>query len=184
MSHFANSSQHPNVLNFSDDSTLHLPVRDGDFFIFCYFKGMLSNPDDLYRVADIWEMRDGDRVTITNRPCDLPDWFELHPTEVCGRLVYEMMKKLKNGHQPKEKIDGPNIWRVRDGDRLIWMGESRTGYQADLGLLKIFNFSILVLTLMLNHFNILIRTTPDTDAATNTLFLINIRFAFHIGDGK
>mgnify|MGYP000415735177 CR=1 FL=1 len=128
------------VTNFTHDSTLYLPVKEGDFLIFCFFRGLLYKKEEAYTIADIWELRDGDKVTISNRPCDFPDWFQLHPTEVCNRFAHEMMKKLKAGYEPKEVMDGPNIWRLRDGDRLIWMGESRTGYPDDLGLLQVFDF--------------------------------------------
>lgn len=133
-------SDHPNVTNFTNDSTLYLPVKKGDFLIFCPFRGILYKPEEAYTIADIWELKDGEKVTVSNRPCDFPDWFELHPTEVRNRLAREMMKKLETGYEPKEIMDGPNIWRLREGDRMIWMGESRAGYPDDFGLLQVFNF--------------------------------------------
>jgi hypothetical protein len=66
-------------------------------------------------------MRDGDHLTITNRWADLPDWFELHPREVAGSAVREMKKRLDAGYKPNEVMDGPNLWRLKAGDRLVWV---------------------------------------------------------------
>lgn len=66
-------------------------------------------------------MRDGDYLTITNRWADLPVWFELHPLEVADHAVTEMMKRLEAGYKPKEVVDGPNLWRAKAGDRLVWV---------------------------------------------------------------
>ena len=53
---------------------------------------------------------------------DLPPWFELHPTEVCGYAACLMMeKKLKDGYKPTDKTDGPNLWRAVTGDRIVWV---------------------------------------------------------------
>ena len=68
-------------------------------------------------------MREGDTVSITSNIDDLPPWFELHPTEVCGYTGCLMMeKKLKAGYKPTDKTDGPNLWRAVTGDRLVWVG--------------------------------------------------------------
>jgi len=89
-------------------------------------------------MVDLWEMRDGDFVTITNRPDDLPVSFELHPTEVRNALAYQMAAKLEKGYQPPdEPADGPNIWRLKSGDRMAWVGNSRPGQEAVDGILAI-----------------------------------------------
>ena len=54
----------------------------------------------------------------------------MHPTKVCDALVFEMPKKLESGYQPGEIMDGPIIWRLKAGDRLVWVGESRPGRKA------------------------------------------------------
>jgi hypothetical protein len=91
-------------------------------------------------VIDVWALRDGDSITITNRVTDLPAWFELHPTEVQGMLAYEMSRKPKRGQQLGDVIDGPNLWRLLAGDRLVWLGVSRSGYQATNGIIAILDF--------------------------------------------
>lgn len=135
------AKQHPGILRFKEDSTLYLPLRKNDFLLYCYYRGEQAEPDKAYYIADIWELQDGDRVTISNRPCDFPRWFEVHPTEVCGDLVYEIMAQLDGGYQPEDIMEGPNIWRARAGDRLIWVGASRTGYRSDSGMLHIIDFN-------------------------------------------
>jgi hypothetical protein len=102
---------------------------------------ILAAPDRGLAVVDLWEMRDGDHALITNRMEDLPVWFELHPTEVCGRLAYKMMSKLESGWEPGEILDGPNIWRVMAGDRLVWIGESRPDREPCDHVLVIVDFS-------------------------------------------
>ncbi len=82
-------------------------------------------------------MRDGYRVTVTNRPEDFPAWFELHPTEVCNTLVWKMEARIKEGRFPKEPLDGPNLWRLRSGDRVAWVGADRPGRPSVDGILAI-----------------------------------------------
>jgi hypothetical protein len=71
---------------------------------------------------------------------DLPEWFELHPTEVKETLAFDLLRKLEAGWQPPAIVEGPNVWRVRAGDRIAWLGEPRPGYLGDGGLLAILNF--------------------------------------------
>jgi hypothetical protein len=85
-------------------------------------------------------MKDGDWVTITNRVQDLPPWFELHPLEAAGTIVYWMMKKLNDGYQHSEPLDGPNVWRIFAGDRLVWVGPARHGVEAEDGVLGLIDF--------------------------------------------
>jgi hypothetical protein len=93
-----------------------------------------------FKIADIWELRDGDSLTLTNRPADLPLWFDLNPTEVSGLLSYWMKERLDQGYCPKEPIDTPNIWRVFAGDRVVWVGPERDGVHYDNGVLEIVDF--------------------------------------------
>jgi len=32
-----------------------------------------------------------------------------------------MQRKLQGGWQPKDPVDGPNLWRVMIGDRILWI---------------------------------------------------------------
>jgi hypothetical protein len=74
-----------------------------------------------WTIRDFWQLRDGDYLTITNRWADLPGWFELHPLDVANCAWSEMKKRLDAGYEPKEVMDGPNLWRVKAGDRLAWV---------------------------------------------------------------
>lgn len=82
-------------------------------------------------------MRDGEQVTITNRPKDFPVWFELHPTEVCDSLALEMAARIKEGRYPNEPLDGPNLWRLKSGDRVAWVGPERPDRPSVDGILAI-----------------------------------------------
>ena len=126
---------------FERNMTIRLSCRKRDYLLWCGFKGIFSSENDQYTVNDIWQLKDGDFVTITNRQADLPSWFELHPLEVSNSLVYWMQRKLDSGYQPGEITDGPNIWRVLAGDRLVWVGEQRQGVDFDNGVLSIITFS-------------------------------------------
>lgn len=132
-------SEYPPFTVIEGNTTLRWPCREGDFVLWIRWRDILLAPH--VDVIDIWALRDGDSITITNRVADLPAWFELHPTEVQGMLAYEMGLKLKQGHQPGEVIDGPNLWRLAAGDRLAWLGVSRPGYQATNGIIAILDFS-------------------------------------------
>lgn len=82
---------------------------------------LMADRASAWAIRDFWQMRDGDYLTITNRWADLPVWFELHPLEVADRAATEIMKRLVAGHKPKEVMDGPNLWRAKTGDRLVWV---------------------------------------------------------------
>lgn len=110
---------------FGTDTTLRWSCRAGDFLIWFRWKNILADPEHGVTIPDMWEMRTGDFATITNRAADLPSWFELHPTEVCNSLVPPMMEKLKRGWKPGDIVDGPNLWRLRAGDRMAWVGDPR-----------------------------------------------------------
>jgi len=87
---------------------------------------IFADPQHGIKIKDIWKMKDGDFLTITNRVEDMPEWFAFHPTEVCSNLSYKMLEKFNKGDYPQEPIGGPNIWRPKTGDRLVWLGKSRS----------------------------------------------------------
>lgn len=131
-----------NVISpFTSNMTLRWSCRRGDFLIWFRLVDPFAAPPYGLSIVDVWEIRDGDFVTITNRVEDLPSWFELHPTEVCDSLAYRMLEKLKKGYQPKEIIQGPNIWRLRAGDRLAWVGKRRSGIQGKGHVLAVLDIS-------------------------------------------
>src|SRR5438874_2853857 len=96
----------PETITFRRDTTLRWACRRGDFLLWFGFRDIFSGAKSI-RCSDFWEMRDGYHVTITNRLEDLPQWFRLHPTEVCDSFGYKMMAKVKKGDYPSEPIDGP-----------------------------------------------------------------------------
>ncbi|GJQ58450.1 MAG: hypothetical protein D8M57_14525 [Candidatus Scalindua sp. AMX11] len=126
---------------FGKDTTIRLSCRTGDYLSWFGFKGIFSPEYDQYKINDTWQLTDGDFVTITNRQVDLPCWFELHPLEVSGSLVYWMQSKLDSGYQPGEIVKRPNIWRALTGDRLVWVGEQRQGVEFNNGVLSVITFS-------------------------------------------
>lgn len=112
------STTTPSIRRFGDDLTVRWSCRAGDFVLWVGLQNVLESG---WTIRDFWVMRDGDFVTVTNRSADLPSWFELHPSEVCGAAAYKMMARLQAGYQPSEDpMDAPTIWRVKAGDRLVW----------------------------------------------------------------
>ena len=67
------------MISFGSDMTLGWACRAGDYVFWARFQGVLSSPGNEYKAFDIWELRDGNSLTITNRRSDLPGWFDLHP---------------------------------------------------------------------------------------------------------
>lgn len=109
------------IIDFRGQQTFKWEVSPGDYIVWVRWQNALSPKSDI-TVRDFWEMRDGDLVSITSKIDDLPPWFELHPLEVAGHKACLMMQeKLASGYKPKEPVDGPNLWRVMTGDRVIWI---------------------------------------------------------------
>lgn len=95
---------------------MRLSCRSGEYLLWLGHQGLFS---DKYDIVDFWALQDGDFATITNRMCDLPPWFSLHPTEVSNAALRAMRPKVENGDYQPNIIDGPNLWRVKAGDRLV-----------------------------------------------------------------
>jgi hypothetical protein len=133
------ATNQPEIIGFAGDTTLLWPCRPGDFILWMRCSDILSGSGSIH-IKDFWGMRDGYHVTITNRPEDFPAWFELHPTEVCNALVLKMEAKVKEGRYPSEPLDGPNLWRLRSGDRIAWVGGDRPGRTSVDGILAIVAF--------------------------------------------
>lgn len=90
-------------------------------------------------MLDLWEIREGDTVTITNRIEDVRLWFELHPAEVSGVAeCSKMQRKLESGYRPGEPMTGPNLWRVPTGDRIVRVRTRAS--QADYQSLTVIEF--------------------------------------------
>jgi hypothetical protein len=116
----------------ANDTTLRWSCRQGDYLMWFRCHNAFANPSPYFKPLDMWEMRDGYFVTITNRLQDLPGWFQLHPTEVSEAMARDMQDQT-----PDEPLDGPNIWRLQAGDRVVWIGESRGEQAAVDGMLAI-----------------------------------------------
>lgn len=122
---------------FGDDTTMRLSVRSGDYLLWVATDSpFVSDSESAWTIRDFWQLRDGDFITMTNRWVDVPVWFDLHPLEVAGRAVSEMKKKMDQGFKPSEPLDGPNVWRVKAGDRLVWV----TASGSTKGLRGLFDF--------------------------------------------
>ncbi len=49
--------------------------RAGDYVLWARLQNIFSvSGNECYKIADLWELRDGNLVTITNRHSGLPDW--------------------------------------------------------------------------------------------------------------
>jgi hypothetical protein len=129
----------PEIIQLKPDMTIQWPCRRGDFLLWLRYDEIFSGPDSI-RCYDLWEMRDGNSVKITNRLEDLPPWFKLHPTEVCDSFVYRMTEQVEKGDYPEEPVNGPNLWRLRSGDRVVWVGLDRTERRAVNVILSILDF--------------------------------------------
>lgn len=128
------------MITFGLDTTLRWACQAGDYVFWARFQGLFAPKGKEYSIADIWELRDGNFITLTNRRVDLPDGFELHPLEVAGPLVWWMTERLNEGYVPQEPMDGPNLWRVFAGDRLVWVGARRGAVDSKDGVLGLVDF--------------------------------------------
>jgi hypothetical protein len=128
------------MMHFTSDMTLRRACRAGDYLMWARFQGVGAGAGNEYTIADIWELRDGNFVTLTNRAADLPAGFDLHPLEAFGRLVGWMQQKLAAGYNPDAPVDGPNLWRAFAGDRVVWVGPWRAGVEYADGILSLVEF--------------------------------------------
>jgi hypothetical protein len=77
---------------FEQNTTVRWSCRSGDYVFWFSWRNIFAAPENDLAINDLWEMKDGDFVTITNRVPDMPEWFTLHPTEVCNSLSYAMVE--------------------------------------------------------------------------------------------
>jgi len=127
------------IVPFGRDTTVRWSCRQGDILAVVRCKSIFADIRDAFALVDSWCMRDGDFVTFTNRMADLPPWFKLHPSEVCDVLADEMAAS--------EVMQGPNIWRLRTGDRVAWVGNSHPGRDGIDGLLAVLDCQACTLAL-------------------------------------
>ncbi len=63
------------MVSFGSDMTLRWTCRAGDYVLWARLQNIFSvSGNEYYKIADLWELCDGNFVTITNRHSDLPDW--------------------------------------------------------------------------------------------------------------
>ena len=127
------------------DMTLRWSCRKGDYVLWFTWTNLLAGPEHGVTIKDLWEMKDGDFVTMTNRAEDMSEWFSFHPTEVCDSLAYKMLDRFNKGDYPEEPIEAPNIWRPKTGDRLLWTGKTRSGIKGPVLSAVAFRESALVI---------------------------------------
>ena len=129
------------VQRLGSDTSILLPCREGDHIAWIRGSGFMGDPSDGAGIIDYWELRAGDRVTITNRFEDLPGWLELCPTEARGSAARALLPHVQAGEARESPMDGPGIWRAIPGDKLAWTGEARPGHDSHDGVLAVFDCS-------------------------------------------
>src|SRR5262249_5333434 len=112
------------VIRTSRDFTTQWHCRQGDYLLWLR-RDPFGRPDTDPQAVDLWSMLEGASVVITNRWQEFPLWFDLHPTEVTARIMAWMRPRVEARDYPDEPIDGPNIWRAKSGDRIVWVGPPR-----------------------------------------------------------
>ncbi len=133
----ANSRQEPLIRRFGSDETIRWSPRMGDFALWVRCNSVLdADNKEGWTIADYWQFRDGDYLTISNREQDLPAWFLLSWEEVSGTLCRQICDRMNAGEPPTEPMDGPNIWRPCGGDRLVLVRPS-AGAQPILEILDL-----------------------------------------------
>lgn len=74
---------------FGDDTTIRWSTRAGEYLLWVAASSVLTaDRESSWTIADFWQMRDRDFVTITNRWPDVPGWFTLRPLEVAMRAGF------------------------------------------------------------------------------------------------
>jgi len=120
----------------TSEFTTKWSCRKGDYLL--WFRRKLMAPaNDEPQILDLWSTLNGTSVIMTNRWQDFPPWFDLHPTEVTSRLMGWMKSRIERRDYPEEPIDGPNIWRAKGGDRIVWVGPPRVDQTCVDGVLGI-----------------------------------------------
>lgn len=109
---------------FNRNSTVRWSCRKDDIILWFSYKGIRGDAKNNLELKDIWSLKDGDFLTITNRFEDIPQWFEFYPFEVKSSFAYKLLPEFNKGNYAKEPIDGPNIWRPKSGDYLVWLRTS------------------------------------------------------------
>lgn len=127
----------PQVITFGSDTTVRLACRETDIMLWLRTDMFSSKAG----IVDFWTMHPGNSVTLTNRFDDLPQWFQLCAYEVYDSFALRLLKWKKEGNQiPMDRCEGTNIWRVCEGDRIVWIGDDRPEHKGVEGILQIYDF--------------------------------------------
>jgi hypothetical protein len=135
----SDSSQfsHDHLLDFDEDTTIRWSCRKDDIVCWLRMHGMFAGNWDM---RDFWQCWDGDFLVITNRKSDFPAGFKLHPSELQDTTVWQYQSNPDPALYAAEPIDAPNLWRVRAGDRLLWVGDERDVQPSIEGILGLVEF--------------------------------------------
>ena len=119
------SAQQPVIREFVDNNTVRWSGRVRQYIVWVEMKSFpIANKPEGWGIRNIWQLSDGDYVTITDRLEDVPTWFSVYPSEVKGyTTVTQIMERLASGYNPEGPVYGENVWRVVSGDRLVWIDE-------------------------------------------------------------
>ena len=133
------------IISISENTTKIIACRKGDIFTWVYDRSDMWSTQTKYYPADYWIAENGDNVLLTNRIDDVPEWFPLSHSMVCGRdNVNKMLEKLNKGYEPNKlgiEVESlPEVWQVNVYHYIIWYGESRPDISAENGILGIFRF--------------------------------------------
>jgi hypothetical protein len=113
----------PVIREFCENQTVRWSAKEGQILLWITPRSFLvSDKPEGWTISDFWCPREEDSVMITNRQADLPPWFELHPYDVSGQdLSFGAHLRIMGSDKPQTPMNGPNIWRPKAGDRLVWV---------------------------------------------------------------
>jgi len=136
-----NVTEYKNIIShFSYQATLKWLCLKGDYVFWFSWTNIFADPQYAIKVKDLWEIKEGDFLTITNRVEDIPEWFSFHPTEVRDGLAYKLLEKFNQGDFPEEPIEGNNIWRLKTGDRMVWLRKIPSTGATKVSVISALNF--------------------------------------------
>ena len=117
-----------------------LDMMEGDVLMWIRWDILTASPSITFQAIDLWRHSHGDQVNITTSAKEVPVWFQFHATERSHGVSLEMMANLCAGIGAEEIQEGPNIWRVCAGDRIIWTGCSREPSKETEGWVHVYSF--------------------------------------------
>lgn len=108
----------PSTVHFGIEHTERLPGCGGDLLM--HVRSLPLQGE--LQLTDIWKLNGNTQILLTNRHQDLPYWFQMHPLETGGEALEWMRTLLEAGYEPPEDpMEGPGIWRLCSGDKLVWL---------------------------------------------------------------